>query len=250
MRYFKFAAAALASVALSACGGTTGSSVKNVKLRTYVDQNTKNLMAEMEAEFDSSNVIFPTAYIPVVDPNDNNRPLGVIRTEMTLDGKNMLYITADASRIKLGNFLPDNKLPNGNPIPVAGIQDLMTVPAGKNSKLYLGWYQGKMVLGAAMAVKEFDGLAGYIPGANIFFTLPSDSGVRGVAGFFTGTQSGTSGLGIFAQTNWDKPFSLKSADAGDVRFISNQPSRNTLWKLQYFFWELGDKHKGRINWVK
>jgi len=183
---------------LSACGDNAGTSAfRNVSIRN-LDQNG-NAVVELKAEVGNPAILFSAGTLPIVDPK-TGRALGSITMERTLDGKNILTLTANVTGLRLSGSLGDNKLPNGNNVPVAGLKSLVAIPAGQNSRVYIGESGDKLMLGVAVAIQQFDNLASYIPGASVFFNLGSESRLPGVAGFFTSRDSGKSGLAIFTQT--------------------------------------------------
>ncbi len=182
---------------LTACGGSIGSNlVNNLKLVTSND--TGDLMVEMGAEINSGAMMFPMITLPIVDPNDPGHPYGSLTMQRTLQGKNMLLARINLTKASGAQGVTDpGNLPNGTAIPVAGVQDIVAFQAGGNSRVYLSLNNNSKMLGVAIAIKEFDAIAKYVPGANLFFDFPQQNGIRGIAGIFTGLQSATSGFGLF-----------------------------------------------------
>lgn len=182
---------------LSACGDNSLSNAfKNVSI-TNLDQDG-HAVVELKAEVGTANIIFAGASLPILDPK-TGKNLGSISMQRTIEGKNLLTVSANITGIKLGNVLTDNKLPNGNSVPVAGLTSLIAVPAGHSSRIYIGEAGDKMMVGVAVAIEQFDVLAQYIPGQSVFFNL-SGGKVSGLGGFFTSAQSAKSGIALFVQT--------------------------------------------------
>jgi hypothetical protein len=237
----------LGSVALlSACGqNPLSNAFKNISI-SNIDQNG-DAIVELRTEVGSGNIIFATGTLPIVDPK-TGKDYGTISMERTLDGKNILLISANVTGIKLGHVLSDNKLPNGANVPIAGLSSLVAVPAGKSSRIYIGTTTSdEIVVGAAVAVKEFDSLAGYIPGASIFFNLSQTSQVNGLGGFFTSSESGKSGIALFAEVQKPSILGLGVLTSGvsakimsdpklpsQLKFIQNSPTSNQSYYLGYF----------------
>lgn len=237
------------ALTMAACGQNSSSVVQNIKVRSYEDTSSHETMVEMVAQLNSSNIVMPIATVTVVDPKNNNRTLGTINLETTIDGQSVLRMVANASAIKMGNYETDTKLPNGNPVPISGLTHLYALQDQRTkTKIYIGDANDKLFFGTAVSIKEFDGLAQYIPGSSMFFALPTASGVRGLAGFFTGLTSGTSGLGVFAQTTWTTPIGQASlaqqsqkavrAPSSSADFTPSHLSKDQNWKMNYFFWNL------------
>lgn len=77
---------------------------KNVSIKN-LDQNG-NAVVELKTEVGSSNVVFSGGTLPIVDPK-SSKNLGSISMERTLDGKNILTLTANVTGIRVGNVLTD-----------------------------------------------------------------------------------------------------------------------------------------------
>lgn len=239
---FKGLLIASAVVFMSACGQDNASNAfKNVSI-SKVDQNG-NAVVTLRTEVGSENVIFQAATLPIVDPK-TGKEYGTISMERTLDGKNILVLNANVTGIHLGNYLADNKLPNGTNVPVAGLSRLIAVQAGKSSRVYLGTNASAdtWVLGLAVAVKEFDSLGNQLPGTAVFFNLDQNAGAKGLGGFFTSTESGKSGLAIFVQTDalLDLPKSgisskaLASTSTQKLKFVERRATREQANYFGYF----------------
>ncbi|MBX3033219.1 MAG: hypothetical protein KF865_04780 [Bdellovibrionaceae bacterium] len=246
LKHFVQAALVTSALALTACGSNTDGIVKDVAVRTYIDPTTQHTMVELKGELAGS-LMFPNTGLSFYDPKNPSVPVGYLTLESTLEGKNMLSITADVNAARLGGSLTDTKLPNGMNLPITGLTNLIALKAlNANTRLYIGESaNGKMMFGLAVAMKEFDGLAGTVPNSFLFGRLPEATGVTGVGGLFTGSVSGTSGLGLFVQTDIANPIggmSLKSAAAktgAPMSFKTNTWNKQDMWKAQYFFWSLG-----------
>jgi hypothetical protein len=270
------------AVLLQGCGsnGIGTQLVKSLSVRSTPQQN--DVLVSVSAELNTGNLVFPLINLPIVDPKMPTRPYGNLMLQRTVDGKNVLTAEINVSRISnTDGILAPNLLPNGNQIPVAGVKDLIAFQAGSSSRVYLSLNDTTKMLGVAVAVKEFDSVAQYVPGANLFFDMPQTNGIRGLAGIFTGTRSGESGFGIFidatqalqdlvlASTNRVIKLeasstskirepkrssavasaqaierSVKASEVSTIRFISgsNQNSSRTQ-KLQSKAYQLGQQHR-------
>lgn len=183
---------------LSACGNNPlAEAFKNITLKN-LDENG-NAIIELKTEV-GGGLLFSAGSLPIVDPK-TGKMYGTISMERSLDGKNILTVSANVSGIKIGSVLTDNKLPNGDNVPVAGLTSLAAVPAGRNSRVYIGESQDKLMLGVAVAIEQFDVLSHYIPKGSMFFNISTREKNPGVAGFFVSPEPGKSGIALFMQTN-------------------------------------------------
>lgn len=226
---------------LSACGqNSMNEAFKNIKV-SNIDENG-NAIVELKTEVGTANLMFADQTLPITDPK-TGKNYGTITMTRTAEGKNLLTISANVSGLKLANVLPDNKLPNGKDVPISGLTSLVAVPAGTNSRVYIGeTTKGTtLVVGAAIAVKEFDNFTSYIPNANVFQTLADSSGVKGSGGFFTSTESGKNGIAIFVETTRPAglpipglPNKVLASSTTEVKFVTKNPTTEQKNYLGYF----------------
>jgi hypothetical protein len=251
-------------------GGVGNDLVRSLNVVTSPSGN--DILVSVSTELNAGNLVFPAITLPIVDPKNPARPYGTLTMQRTLDGKNMLTVQVNVTRIAGDrNLVAPPLLPNGTNIPVAGVKDVVALQAGSSSRVYVSLNDTTKMLGVAVAIKEFDSIAKYVPGANLFFDIPQTNGIRGLAGIFTGTTSGTSGFGIFldatdalkklqmapvankviglSQDRNVAARSLKTSVASEIRFIagSNQDSRTTQ-RLQMRAYTLSQERK-RISIV-
>ncbi len=233
---------------LSACGQNSMSDAfSNISL-SNIDENG-NAVVELKTEVGGDKLVFSNTSLPITDPK-TGKNYGSVKMERTADNKNMLTISANVTGISLGNVLPDNKLPNGSDVPVAGLAKLAAVPAGTNSRIYIGTTTAgdTLVLGAAIAIKEFDGLAEYIPGATSFYSLSQNAGAKGLGGFFTSAESGKNGIALFVETNIPShglpipgTASKMAGTTSSVRFIERAPTTVQSNYFGYFLSRFSQK---------
>ncbi len=244
MRLAKAALLGSAVLFLSACGDNPlANAFKNISIKN-IDQDG-NAIVELKTEVGVGTVLFSSGSLPIIDPQ-TGKVYGSISMERTLDGKNILTVSANVTGIKLGNVLIDNKLPNGANVPVAGLTSLLAVPAGRHSRIYIGQSGDKMMVGVAVAIEQFDSLAQYIPGASMFFNVKSNSDTPGLAGFFTSSQSGKSGLALFMQTNVpginlpssnviaSSKMASMPVESGEIRFITRNATSEQANYFGYY----------------
>lgn len=229
---------------LSACGDNPlANAFQNISIKN-LDQDG-NAIVELKTEVGVGSVLFTSGNLPIIDPK-TGKIYGSISMERTLDGKNILTVSANVTSIKLGNVLTDNKLPNGDNVPIAGLTSLVAVPAGRHSRIYIGQSGDKVMLGVAVAIEQFDSLSKYIPGVSMFFNVKTNNELPGVAGFFTSAESGKSGLAMFMQTNIpginlpssnviaSTKMSSSSLESGEMRFLTRNATSEQANYFGYY----------------
>jgi hypothetical protein len=201
---------------MTACGKTgTNQYVKAIYVETDVQDNDN--WVSLNSTLNVANLSFPSLRLPIVDPRDPSDLYGTFEISPIMGSTdNALKVALNLSKVSglPGAGMPT--LPNGNSLPMRapfGV-DLIELDIQQiNSKIYVALGQGVAVLGVAVAIKEFDILNRYLPGANIFMGF-NIQGVVGNAGIFTGEQSGTSGIGLFV----DFSNLLPKAEVGAFEF--------------------------------
>ncbi len=194
---------------LSACGkkeNDVKGSITNVSVSKAFESTQEVLF--MEAEVGNSQVVFKDDILTIQDPA-SLQTLGSVL--MVRNGNiNRLSVKLDITKAKLAASLPNLQLPNGGTLPVEGFETLQAFPAGENSKVYLGQKQGQYMLGLALAVEQFNNVAGYIPGASFFFKLDTNNGL---GGYFTAREPNKSGVAILAEISAQKQLVFKEKSA-------------------------------------
>lgn len=173
--------------------------VKDISVTTSNDQED-NVYATVDSYLDvGTNANVPSIELPIKKPGASIS-YGTFRMASTLDGLIQVTVTANlSSLLKLPAGPVD--LPNGSKLPIGGVEllDVIEIPLdGINAEVYVTSSNGVVMLGFAIAIKQFDQAGNWVGGnANIFpaFTI---KGIRGMAGAFTGEQPGQTGLAVFA----------------------------------------------------
>lgn len=192
--YFKLAMLFTVVAALSACGNN--SIIEKVTVNTSQDNN-QNVWVSMDTQLNMGGLSFPSLTIPIANPRFPKEILGKVTLQRTLEGKNNLLVDANLTEISNNQFANDNLLPNGNALPISGLNGVVSVRFNTSSKLYLGGSDTSMMFGVALAIPLFDSINKYIPGAStLFLNLPTGSQVDGLGGVFIGN-TGSSGIGLF-----------------------------------------------------
>jgi len=216
-------------LALQACGGAQ-SLMQNIKVSS--SDATGDLMLTMKSQLNIGQLIFPSLTIPVADPKHPDRQYGTISLLRDVNGVNTLQLDVNLTLAAQLEAVSDGRLPNGNPIPIANIDELIAIKAGSKSQVYVGFSDDKIVGGVAVAVKEFDNISRYVPGINLFYDIGGNQSVKGVFGVFTGMEPGTSGLAIFfdatkAALGTPSP-TINTVFASKAKVTSSQKAREQL----------------------
>lgn len=182
---------------LSACG--SNSIIQSITVSSTVDQE-QNQWVNLDSKIKLGALTFPTVSLPILNPKNPGEILGKVALSKTFDGFNQLSVQANLNKLKGNAITLDRLLPNGDPIPISGLDGIVSIKIKDSSKIYIGANSNQFMIGLALVVPAFDSVGKYIPGgASLFLPLPKESKVNGVAGVFTGSQ-GQNGLGLFVLT--------------------------------------------------
>ena len=171
--------------------------VKEVNLLTSIENDEAFLSFAMIINIGTTNLTSIT--LPIINPLKRDIQYGSVSFRPTLQpGLNEIKVKLNLSKMakKIGGFA---KLPNGDDLPVAGMDESRIIELEIeeiHSKVYLALQPEHVMMGFAIAIKEFDVLNGHIPGANIFLGFDV-KGVYGLVGMFTGNDPWESGLATF-----------------------------------------------------
>lgn len=249
MKYVKMIALMVTAHYLMACGSLSESLLKNVNVRTYED-TTQDTFVEITAEVGGNNIQFPDISLPIVDAQNNNKLLGTIKLERTLDDVNLLSLSANLNEIKEANSLLDNKLPNGTSVPVSSNTSVLGFQIGKGtnkkSRFYIGGTSSQMFLGVAISLPAFDTLGNNVGAPlNIFLPFTDNNHMNGSGGIFMGPRAGQNGIALFVkmkpQADTHSLGSKKIQDSDGVEFKNQSLSGNKLYKIQYLLWQMEQK---------
>jgi hypothetical protein len=229
MKRILLVTALICSLGLTACNKANTGIVNDIKLRLFQDPQSNDTMVEMTTDLMTGNLVFSNMTIPIVDPKNPAREYGTITMQKDLNGKNLLVLTADLTAMRNGQPVDGRLLPNGSPIPVGGLDYVVAFPAGKKSLVYLGAQSNLVMLGLAVVIPQMDKIGATLPGASLFFDLPTQSKVRGLAGTFFGAQASTTGIGVFASVSNTNSAQFIASDAGSRQSTAIQ---KTLFQVQ------------------
>lgn len=181
---------------LSACG--SGSIVQSITVSSVVDTE-QNQWVNLDTKLKMGALQFPAVTIPILNPKNATELLGKVSLAPAADGLSSLTVQANLSQLKNNAINRDGLLPNGDSIPIAGMDGVVSVNISGKSKVYIAANNNQFMIGLALVISGMDSIGKWVPGASLFLPLPADSKVNGVAGVFAGGQ-GQSGLGIFILT--------------------------------------------------
>ncbi|MFW5887301.1 MAG: hypothetical protein ACOCUH_00730 [Bacteriovoracia bacterium] len=171
--------------------------VKDITLAAYTDNG--DIYTDLQVVMDIGNMTLPSLELPVKHPK-THEVLGTISMLATMDGMNEIGLDVNlSSALRLQGGI-NAKLPNGSNIPVGGLGDtpVIELPIGNTSaRVYIAIDSGVAMIGFGLPIKELDGVGSNVGQVNFFPTFMIKE-VRGIAGVFTGSQSGQNGLACFA----------------------------------------------------
>lgn len=239
---------------LTACGQQSGSQlVSDVKVATNLVN--EQVWVDVKAKFDLGNTMLPSVTLPVVNPKNPSQQYGTISMAPTFDGKNEIGIAVnftEALKIQGGPA----SLPNGTSLPVGGLNGVdviqLNIP-NTLARVYIALDQGVAMAGFAIAIKELDQIGSTIGNINLFPSFKIEK-IIGIAGVFTGTASGQTGLALFVDLS--SVLNQKMLDHTNTNLMANEikgqmkmntvnPSSSKKSKLQnsLFNFATGSKKK-------
>ncbi|MFN7685905.1 MAG: hypothetical protein ACK5QT_10910 [Oligoflexia bacterium] len=192
---------ALFALTLNAAGcgkKGAGSFVTQAKFQT--SEENGQLIGDLKLMLNTSGVQLPSFVVPIADPKEPGRFYGAISMRDALGIGTELGVRIHLDEIPgLNGSVDSSQLPNGKPIPVAlptGVT-AVAIPIQERSRAYVAFGERTALVGTAVVIREFDRLASAIGGTDLFFPFTGDHGIRGVAGLFSSSESGQSGLAVF-----------------------------------------------------
>jgi hypothetical protein len=191
----------LSSFAVTACGKQV-KFVKDVQVQTYLAD--QDVMARLNATLDTGKLQIPGITLPIINPKKPGVTYGTIGFAPALGGGSELRLDIDVTKAAGVEGMDGDRLPNGSPIPVGGLGDtpVIGLQVGANSKVYVAVGPGVALLGVALSIPQFDVIGSKIPiPVNLFPTFQLANGIKGIAGIFTGSRPGTSGVALFADAS-------------------------------------------------
>jgi len=163
-----------------------------------VEENGE-LYGDLKVLLNTGTLLFPSFDLPILNPRVPGSQIGAIGLRDALGLGTELNIRVHLNEIAGVDSLDGSTLPNGRLIPVAlpgGVSPHSVLIQG-NTRLYFAFAEGTAFLGTAIVIPEFDRLAGYVGGLDVFLPFQGEGGVRGAAGLFSSTLPGQSGLAVF-----------------------------------------------------
>lgn len=228
---------------LSGCGkGGAFSFVQDAKVEAY--QLDDGAYVELSTLLDTGALDFGVS-LPLVDPKRPGERYGTLSLRPSLEGPGSeLSVAVNVTRLIDLPGTGAALLPNGTPIPVAGLSGpVIALQAGSLSRVYVSvdpQNLDRVMIGTALVVREFDQIAKNLPGVNIFPAFQISETVRGVAGLFTGAAPDQSGIAVFVSAVLkDEQNESSEAQGGEVgafralgtktrvdrtRFLANDPT--------------------------
>ncbi len=207
---------------LSACG--SNSIIQSITVSSTVDQD-QNQWVNLDSKIKLGALTFPSLSLPIFNPKNPGEVLGKVSLSTGIDGSNQLSVQANLNKLKGNALAQDRLLPNGDQIPISGMDGVVSIKIKDSSKIFVGANATQFMVGLALVIPAFDSIGKYIPGgASLFFPMPAASKINGVAGVFTGGQ-GQNGLGLFVLTPNTIQLNAKSTLA--MKLASSQSFEST-----------------------
>ena len=184
----------------TACGG--GSWVTNASLSTYT-QNS-DTYGKISVDLGTSGLLFPNMSVPILDPKNPAAMIGAVSLVGGSASAAQLALSLNLTRVaNLPKTGAAPMLPNGLPIPVAGIDpaSLMVFSVGGNkSQVYVEMNTAAKqgMIGVAIPISQFDSIGKATYGLlNLMPSFQLGNGVTGTAGLFSGMNPGQNGFALF-----------------------------------------------------
>ncbi len=198
---------------LTGCGkGGLPSFVKGASVKTYTQDG--KAWGEVDVSLNTGMFVLPALELPIVNPKKPADVLGQFSLKNILGGGSEVGIGLNISEIIHTPGFDGRSLPNGNPIPVAGIGDgAVSFPiTSGGSRLYVAIGDKAAMVGFALVIKQFDQLAGYFGGIDVFLPVHLQNGITGTVGLFSSSSPSQSGLAVFL----DVSSMLKASSSSQV----------------------------------
>ncbi|MBF0208493.1 MAG: hypothetical protein HQK53_16575 [Oligoflexia bacterium] len=215
--------------------------VKDIKLTTTLDSNSNELWISISALFDLGGMAMTAITLPVRDPYDPERVYGKIFFKPTIEGTynevGVQINLSDCAKIPGGIAT----LPNGEVIPISGIEKNRVLELRIDqiqSKVYVALDSDLTLFGFAITIDQFDQVAAYIGGANVFLGFDIFK-VRGMAGLYTGLDPSQSGLGFFVDlssviTTDILNDIINGTPIDPIAFRDAKANKSVTWSKEYY----------------
>jgi len=204
--------------ASTGCGKNgIGGLVSSARFQT-IEENGE-LYGDLKVMLNTGSVLFPSFDIPIFNPKDPAVSYGEIALRDALGQGTELGIRVNLNSVAGGALSSDldaSLLPNGRAIPVALANDVrpVAVRIKESSRVYFAFGPKTAMVGTAIVISEFDKLARYIGGVDVFFPFQGQDGIRGAVGLFSSAVPNQSGLAVFVDVGSVLPSSVTPKTMG------------------------------------
>ncbi|MFZ4715793.1 MAG: hypothetical protein ACOYL6_18870 [Bacteriovoracaceae bacterium] len=251
VNYLKINLLLLVLFIVSACGKSGSQLVTDVKVATRLVN--QEVWVDVNAKFDLGNTALPSITLPIANPKDPTHVYGSVSMAPTFDGKNQIGISVnftEALKIQGGAAA----LPNGTGLPVGGLANVNVIQLmipNTQARVYVALDHGVAMAGFAIAIKELDSIGSSLGGINLFPSFQFDK-IKGIAGVFTGGQSGQTGLALFVDLSSvlnqtmlnNTPTNLMVSEiSGQMSLQAVTPSASKKGNLEKALMKFGTKSK-------
>jgi hypothetical protein len=163
-----------------------------VKL-SEIDQS---IFLTFKAQINTAGMQAPSVFLPIYHPQSQIF-IGEFSLTPTVKATAQMNIDLDLTAVStLSTKL--SRLPNGARLPLIGDNQVLELSLGNNAqvKLYLSFNHSAEVLGASVAIANFDNIGARV-GTTAIFPVFNVSNVMSSAGIYTSPVNGRNGLAVF-----------------------------------------------------
>ncbi len=189
------------------CGSSSSVSnmVSNVQVNAY-EQNG-DVWAGLSAGLNTNGFILAGLNVPIVDPSNPSVEYGqialtpvVCRSGTTCLEGGQLSLSINLTAVAQ---LPSSSslLPNNTAIPLGGLSSVIGLAIGNTGgRIYVDLSKPTAVIGVAFPFAALNGAGSYVPGLDIFDSIPFKD-VTAYVGVFAGSAKGQTGIALFVDAS-------------------------------------------------
>ena len=202
-----------AALLLPACGKFK--LVEDFRTQTIVDE-AQNLWLKASVKINLGLITLPSAAWPI---RSNGVQVGVVK----IQSPNNLSLEANITTLSKDRLSRWDRLPNGDQVPVSGMQDVFGISISSRSMVYFAVQNQQTMLGVAVVIPELDRIGDKNPLSGIWWPVDGATGSKGLVGIFTSRTASSSGLGFFV-TSPVAPAAAPAA-SGSMQLLSQENSK-------------------------
>ena len=137
--------------------------------------------------------------LPIVELPVNHPRLGYEIGIVSMAGRNLGVVINLSAILDLQTL--QGTLPNGTSVPFVNANEVVIIPIEKAGvELYVSFSQGQIIVGATVAIKQFDGIGASVGNLNLL-PMFSIQGIQGAAGTYHSRTAGQNGIALFVNAS-------------------------------------------------